>query len=70
MGKYRSAYKLLSSQSRQERIEGILYHPPECTATRVDIVAYQLWRGGLLLKVVKVGKERYLHKEMRIPAYR
>ena len=65
--KYESAYKLLSSQSRQERIEGILYHPSDCTATRVDIVADQLWRGGLLLKVVKVGKERYLHKQMRIP---
>lgn len=43
MEKYESAYKLLSSQSRRGRIEGILYHPSECTATRVDIVADQLW---------------------------
>ena len=43
MEKYESAYKLLSSQSRRGRIEGILYHPSECTATRVDIMADQLW---------------------------
>lgn len=42
MEKYESAYKLLSSQSRQERIEGIMNHSEECTATRVDIVADRL----------------------------
>ena len=37
MEKYESTYKLLSSQSRRERIEGVMYHPAECTATRMDI---------------------------------
>ena len=43
MEKYETAYKLLSSQSRQERIEGVSCHSVECTATRVDIVADHLW---------------------------
>ena len=38
MVKYESAYKLLTSQSLQERIEGTVYCPSELTATRVDIV--------------------------------
>ena len=43
MEAYEKAYKLLSSQNRRERIEEALSCPAECTATRVDIVADELW---------------------------
>ena len=43
MEAYEKAYKLLSSQNRRERIDGVLSCPAECTATRVDIVADELW---------------------------
>lgn len=43
MEAYERAYKLLSSQNRRERIEGVLDCVAECTATRVDIVADELW---------------------------
>ena len=43
MEAYEKAYKLLSSQNRRERIEGIFNCVAECTATRVDIVADELW---------------------------
>ena len=49
------APKLLCIQSRQNRIEGIVYHLTEGRATMVDIVENRLWYKGLAVGALVCG---------------